>query len=119
MFKSILAAAFLCLSPIVAHADWSVDAMNASIDQTNFVVNKGCSGTLIDLERKFILTAAHCVDAQYETKEREIVDEKGIVTKEKYRKLIDGSVTQIVFDGGESTRTTVYRVTLKAVNKDV
>jgi S1-C subfamily serine protease len=119
MLKSILAVAFLCLSPIIAFADWSVDAMNVSIDQTNFVVNKGCSGTLIDLERKLILTAAHCVDAQYETKEREVVDDKGIVTKEKYRKLIDGTVSQIVFDGGESTRTTVYRVALKAVDKDV
>lgn len=111
-----LLTALLFASP--ARAEWSVDAMNAAIDQTNFVVNKGCSGTLIDLENKYILTAAHCVEAQYATKEREKIDDNGVITKEKYRKLIDGSVSQIVLDSGTTTRTTTYRVTLKAVDKD-
>jgi S1-C subfamily serine protease len=120
MFRSLLAfvaSAFLVTTALAE--EWSVEAMNSAIDETNFLVNSGCSGTLIDLKNKYILTAAHCVDAQYETVEREVIDDKGIVTKEKYRKLIDGSVTQFVFDGAESTRTTRYRVALKAVDRDV
>ncbi len=116
MLKRAALAALLFASP--AYADWPVEAMNAAIDQTNFVVNKGCSGTLIDIENKYILTAAHCVEAQYATREREKIDDNGVITKEKYRKLIDGSVSQLVLDSGTTTRTTTYRVTLKAVDRD-
>lgn len=119
MFKSIAVAVCLFLMPVAAKAEWQVDAMNKHIDQTNFVVNRGCSGTLIDLENRYILTAAHCVEAQYETREREVVDDNGIVKKEKYRKLIDGNVSQLSFDkDGETQTTIVYRVSLKAVERD-
>lgn len=112
--------ASLTISTAALADGWSVDEMNSAIDETNFLVNSGCSGTLIDAKNRYILTAAHCVDAQYETAEREVVDEKGIVKQEKYRKLIDGSVTQFLFDAsGESQRTTAYRVTLKAVDRSV
>lgn len=116
--KSLAIAAALLLIPVTAQAEWPVDQMNTAIDQTNYVVNKGCSGTLIDLENRYILTAAHCVEAQYATKERETVDANGIIKKETYRKLIDGSVSQLVLDNGTTTRTTTYRVTLRAVDKD-
>jgi len=118
-FRTLLAWVVLIFSANSAFADWSLVKMNETIDQTNFVVNKGCSGTLINLEKRLILTAAHCVEAQYETRERELVSDEGVVTKEKYRKLIDGSVSQMVFSNGESQKTTIYRVTLKAVDKEV
>lgn len=115
----ILAFCFLSTCAVApASADWPVSAMNTAIDQTNFAVNKGCSGTLIDIENRYILTAAHCVGAQYATKEREKIDENGVITKEKYRKLIDGSVSQLVLDSGTTAQTTTYRVALKAVDKD-
>ncbi len=115
-FFTLLTALFLSFPAV---ADWSTADMNKTIDQTNFLVNRGCSGTLISLEKRLILTAAHCVDSQYETRERELVSNEGVVTKEKYRKLIDGSVSQLTFDDGQAIKTVVYRVTLKAVDKDV
>ena len=112
-----LAALFALTSP--SYAEWSVKTMNAAIDQTNFVVNRGCSGTLIDIKNKYILTAAHCVADQYETLEREVVGDDNKVKIEKYRRLIDGSVTQLEFSNNETVRTTIFRVGLKAVDKDV
>lgn len=117
-----LAAALISLLFLVPTAarSWSVEDMNAAIDETNFLVNAGCSGTLIDVKNRYILTAAHCVDAQYETVEREVIDDKGIVKKEKYRKLKPGTVSQFTFDAsGQSTRTLSYRVRLKAVESRI
>lgn len=102
-------------------AEWAPVDMNRTIDQTNFVVNSGCSGTLIDTIGLYILTAHHCVADQYETIERESIDEDGVVTKEKVRKLRDGTVSQISFKGSESIKTVVYKVRLVAGdrNKDL
>lgn len=113
---SLLALA-MCTS--ARAAGWS--GMNAQIDKTNFVVNTGCSGTLIDLAGRYVLTANHCVEDQYETVEREKIDDKGIVTKEKYRRLKPGTVKQIYFNGASEVRETTYRTKLIAVdrNKDL
>jgi S1-C subfamily serine protease len=91
--------------------------MNKTIDQTNFLVNGGCSGTLIDVKNRYILTAEHCVSDQYETVDYEKIDEEGIVKKEKRRRLREGTVAQIAFNGGSSTVHTTYTVKLKAFDK--
>lgn len=101
-----------------AKGDWSRDDMNRQIDQTNFVVNSGCSGTLIDLAQRYILTAKHCVTAQYETIEREKISDEGVVTKEKVRRLKPGTVKQIAFHGSSEVRETTYRTKLIAVDGD-
>jgi S1-C subfamily serine protease len=91
--------------------------MNQTIDNTNVLVNDGCSGTVIDVAQRYVLTAAHCVEDQYETVEREKIDADGVVTKDKVRRLKDGTVSRFVFDGGTSTIQSTYRVRLKAVDK--
>lgn len=97
-------------------AEWDVADMNDTIDQTNFLVNTGCSGTLIDVAHGYILTANHCVSQQYETLEREVVDDKGKVTTEKYRHMVPGTVSQLQFNGSEEVARTAYRMTLKKVD---
>lgn len=101
-----------------AKADWPVADMNRQIDQTNFVVNSGCSGTLVDAKERYVLTANHCVENQYETVEIEKIDDKGVVTKENVRRLKPGTVKQIFFKGASEVREITYRTKLKAVDRD-
>lgn len=110
-----LAACLLFAAP--SFAGWQVDAMNVQIDQTNFVVNEGCSGTLIDLDRRYVLTAAHCVGTQYQTVEVEEIGDDGTVTKREVRQVIPGSVRQLVFAGSSIVQEVVYRTKLVAVDK--
>lgn len=97
---------------------WSPFEANKQIDQTNFVVNTGCSGTLISISERYVLTANHCVTDQYETVEVEKIDDKGVVTKEKQRRLKPGTVKQISFEGGNEVREVTYRTRIKAVDRD-
>lgn len=110
---------FLALAAVVLFcAAWSPLDANKQIDQTNFVVNSGCSGTLISVSDRYVLTANHCVVDQYETVEVEKIDDKGVVTKEKQRRLKPGTVKQIYFAAGNEVRETTYRTKLKAVDRD-
>jgi S1-C subfamily serine protease len=97
-----------------AAADWNILAMNIQIDQTNFLVNDNCSGTLIDAANGYILTANHCIQAQYQVVEREKIDDKGVVTKEKVRVAKVGTVSQLVFKGANEVRRTTYVFKIKA-----
>jgi S1-C subfamily serine protease len=67
---TLAAAAALLAVPALA---WNLPDMNRTIDQTNFVVGDGagnCSGTLIDVERRLIVTAWHCVKDRIDADER-------------------------------------------------
>jgi S1-C subfamily serine protease len=107
-------SAAMSLAVAAASANWSTADMNRQIDQTNFVVNSGCSGTLIDTENRYILTANHCITAQYETVERERVKEDGTITTEKYRRLKPGNVKQLQFNGPLQVQETTYRTEVVA-----
>lgn len=96
---------------------WSLADMNRQIDQTNFLVNGGCSGTLIDLDNRYVLTAAHCVDAQYKTVEVEVIGDDGTVTKKQVRQVIPGEVRQLIFSGASVVQEAVYRTTLIGVDR--
>jgi S1-C subfamily serine protease len=115
--KKFLFAFLIFATP--ALADWPVAEMNKMIDQTNFVVNEGCSGTLIDLKNRLVLTANHCVTDQYQVVEKEEIDEDGEVTKKKVRHIKPGTVKQIDFAGSDSVREVTYRTKLLGNNKDV
>lgn len=97
---------------------WPIDVMNEQIDQTNFLVNGNCSGTLIDLANRYVLTASHCVGAQYKTVETEEIGDDGTVTKKQVRVVIPGDVRQLVFAGPHIVQEAVYRTKLVAVDKD-
>lgn len=92
----------------------SIERLNFQIDQTSFVVNKNCSGTLINAEQGFILTANHCIDGQYEDVETEEVADDGTVKKVKKRVPLPGEVTQIDFEKGVQGRSVSYRYDIVA-----
>lgn len=97
---AILASAF-SLFGAPAFAGWDLTAMNQQIDQTNFVVNGICSGTLIDKDNGLFLTANHCIDEQFQTIEKEVPDKdnQGAVKKIKIKISVPGKVSQLTFDG--------------------
>lgn len=102
-----------------AHAEWSIIEMNKQIDQTNFLVNKGCSGTLIDLKNNYILTANHCIKDQYETIEHDNIDDDGVVKKEKIRVAKPGTVSQIFFAGPNEVQRIVYVFKIELTDNDL
>ncbi len=107
--KSVLTAAALLLSTCSfqpAMASWALDRMNAQIEQTNFIVGRGCSGTLISPTH--ILTNYHCIDGDVEAVEREVTDKDGFVKKVKQRRYRDVTLEQHQYDGFARTGTASY-----------
>jgi S1-C subfamily serine protease len=107
--KKLLAALLLSLSltPALA-AEWDVSALNKTIDETNFIVNRGCSGTLIDAQKKYILTNYHCIDGQVSSVEREVSNPDGTVAKKKFRKYDDVNLEQNRYDAFIKTGSASY-----------
>ena len=103
MLKSILGMLILILSGTSATSaeltKISIVKMNEIIEQTNFIVNSGCSGTLIDLKNRLILTNYHCIDNNVEIVEREETTTTGAVKKVKFKRYKDVPVVQNGYDG--------------------
>ena len=97
---------------------WSIEEMNAQIEATNYLVNDGCSGTLIDIEKRLILTAEHCIRQQYRLVERERVKDDGTVVKEKIRRVLPGQVRQFKYAGALETHSTAYRTKVVLADKE-
>lgn len=55
---------------------WDIDKMNAQIEKTNVIVGGVCSGTVISVEHRLVLTAFHCVDDLFREQTEKIVDPK-------------------------------------------
>jgi S1-C subfamily serine protease len=97
-FLAALIACALAM-PAAAQPSWPVEDMNRAIDSTNFVVGRGCSGTLISLAPQLILTNYHCIDDAITNVEREVTDGDGFVKKVRQRKLADVTVEQNSYEG--------------------
>lgn len=105
MNKIATALTALCLLATPALA-WDQTAMNKQIDATSFLLNSGCSATLIAPDR--LLTAAHCVAEQYSVVTRQKFDKDGKVTEEKVRISVPGTVSQIYYKGPNETHRVEY-----------
>jgi S1-C subfamily serine protease len=57
-----------------ALADWPLDKMNEQIEKTNVIVGGVCSGTIISVEERIILTAHHCITQQLVEEEVKEID---------------------------------------------
>ena len=94
-----LAAFFVATMSVAQEPNWSIEAMNEHIDQTNFIVGNHCSATLISVESRLLLTNQHCVTQYLRTRTRQVVSDEGIVSNEKYEHRMDVPVSQRVYDG--------------------
>lgn len=100
-------ACVLTASP--AASEWTnVKDMNAAIDGTNFVVGAGCSGTLISIPEKLILTAYHCIEQNVTTYENEVASPDGVVKKVRQRRYVDVPLVQFTYDGYVQTGSAAY-----------
>ena len=91
---TFLIAATLLFCATAANAErWSVERMNEVVNQTNFIVGSGCSGTLISLKYRLILSAHHCITNYVRHVNREIVVD-GVVKKVRKEELRDIVVSQ-------------------------
>lgn len=106
------------LAPAIAFASsWSLEDLNATIDQTNFVVNRGCSGTLISVEERLILTNYHCVDGLITLVEREEASPDGFVRKVRIRRYADVVVDQHGYRGHDKVSSLSYVAEIVAEDK--
>ncbi len=117
-----LLAAILILMVAAAKAEppaeWTIDDINAHIDETNFIVGNHCSATLIALTTPMLLTNQHCIDQYLTTKEREVVNDEGEVIKKKYEERADVPVSQKRYQGHRVVSTASYTTTIEAYDKD-
>ena len=118
--KNILyTLAFMVMSSSVIASEWTLEQMNRTIDQTNFVVNRGCSGTLISLEERLILTNYHCINQNISFVEREETDANGYSKKVRIRRYADVVVEQHGYDGFARISTASYVAEIIAEDKKV
>jgi S1-C subfamily serine protease len=100
---TVVTALTLLASPALA---WDQTKMNSQVDATNFLLNSGCSATLIASDE--LLTAAHCIEGQYTIVTQQKVDKDGKVTEEKVRVASPGTVSQIFYQGPNETHRVEY-----------
>lgn len=117
--RSTLVAAVLALvwTILPAHADWSLDAMDAQIEKTNVIVGGVCSGTIISRAERLVLTAHHCVrDQLVEEEVKSIDDVTGEISVKKVlkRKPLDITVNKLIDYEVASSRD--YRVKIAGID---
>jgi len=95
--------------------EWTAEEINRTIEQTNFIVNRGCSGTLI--APGLILTNYHCIDGNVDTVEREVRMPDGTVAKKKFRKFTDVATEQKTYSGFVLTGSANYVAEIVAAEK--
>lgn len=71
--QSITALAFLVTAAVPSFA-WDIDKMNDQIEKTNVIVSEICSGTIIDVTQRLVLTAHHCITNNLKEVEKKDVD---------------------------------------------
>lgn len=110
-----LVAVFLCLSPAIA---WELEAMNRTIDTTNFIVDDKRSGTLVDIERRLILTNYHCVEMQIGYVTENKPDANGIVREIKRIDYKPVPVSQKSYLNSDLVGASKYMTDIVAVDEN-
>lgn len=105
---AVAALSMRSLSPVYADG-WDIDARNHQVDETNVIVNDGCSGTLISLEYRLVLTAYHCIEGQVRTRTFDEVGEDGVMAKVTREELLPVDISQIRYDGYTQVASSSYK----------
>lgn len=109
---SLVLSAFMALF-LPAHAAITIPELNSIIDETNFIVGRGCSGTLISREHRLVMTAHHCIDGEIRWIDKEEVVE-GEVVKKKVEVRKDVDLEQVFYDGASKVGGSKYKAEILA-----
>jgi V8-like Glu-specific endopeptidase len=90
-----------------ARAEWK--DMNAVINQTNFIVADQCSGTLISLKYKLVLTNDHCLEGYIDKEEKDEIEPSGEVKKVTREVFKDMELKQKAYQGFEEVGSSSYQ----------
>lgn len=118
--KAIILALFaLCSFPAFA-GEWTLAAINKHIDETNFILGQpaNCSGTLISVSERLIITNHHCIRQYIKTRSRDVVSADGTVSQVKYEVIDDVPVSQKVYAGHQLASQMNFQTTVIAYDED-
>ena len=107
--KALSLVAVGCLFGLAspAFAEWK--DMNKAIGQTNFIVENRCSGTLISLKYKLVLTNDHCVVDSIDKQEKDETQPNGKIEKVTREVFKDMTLTQKAFQGFTEVGSSSYQ----------
>lgn len=72
----LLGAVLALIASFLPASAWETKAMNKQIDETNVIVSEICSGTVIDVKNRLVLTAYHCTANSMKEVEKKEIDPK-------------------------------------------
>jgi V8-like Glu-specific endopeptidase len=101
--------------PRTALAEWK--DMNADVNATNFIVNDDCTGTLISLKYRLVLTANHCIDEFVSIEEKDETGADGEVEKVKREVFKDVPLSQKSYQGFRNVGSSNYLSVIAAHKK--
>jgi S1-C subfamily serine protease len=118
--KYLLAGlAFLIgLSSTAFAASTDTLVLNRMIDQTNFIVGTGCSGTLISLEHRLILTNNHCIRGNVRKIKRSVTGPDGVVKQIEVEKRLPVTVQQKDYRRYQEVGSISYKTDIVAFEAD-
>lgn len=119
--KRLISACTLAAMAMFAAPDsgsaWDLEKLNQTVTQTNFILDDICSGTLISVKERLILTNHHCID----DKVKIIKDEKtlpdGTVRKFSREKREEVNVSQKSYANHQNVGQATYTGDIVGHNK--
>lgn len=95
--------------------------LNAIVDQTNFIVGGGCSGTLISLSPALILTNHHCIDRFVRTVNTQRESKNGTMEQVTELRLDPVNVSQVLYRRHETVGNQMYvsEIVARQRNRDL
>lgn len=109
-------AAFLATAALADHGDAMPWDINKTINETNFIVGSGCSGTLINLPHRLVITNHHCIERYYQYKTRKVRKGEQVVDVEVVE-YTDIDLTQKRYSDFRNTGSIAWKGQLVAFEK--
>ena len=75
-FAVLFGAMLALFASLLPASAWEIKAMNEQIEKTNVIVSDQCSGTIIDVKNRLVLTAHHCITTNMREVTKRDIDPK-------------------------------------------